>query len=66
LERNAEKEAFWMFLERKSEENGKVSIFLAGTIPDGVTNSLVTASRVTKGVDVEDFRDGLKSFVHRV
>ena len=36
MERNLEKESFWTFLEHKSEENGKVSNFLARTVPDGV------------------------------
>jgi hypothetical protein len=53
LEGNLEKEAFWTFLEHKSEENGKVSNFLAGTVPDDVKFLHVTASRVTKEVDVE-------------
>ena len=53
MERNLEKEAFWTFLEHKSEENDRVSNFLAGTVPDGVKPSHMTASRVTKEVDVE-------------
>jgi hypothetical protein len=53
LERYLEKEAFWTFLEHKSEENGKVSNFLAGTVHDDVKILQVTASRVTKEVDVE-------------
>jgi hypothetical protein len=53
LKRNLEKEAFWTFLEHKSEENGKVSNFLAGTVPDGVKPLHMTMSRVTKEVDVE-------------
>ena len=48
-----EKEAFWTFLVHKSEENGKDSNFLAGTVPDGVKILHMTASRVTKEVDVE-------------
>ena len=40
-------------MEHKSEENGKVSNFLAGTVPDGVKPSHITASRDTKEVDVE-------------
>jgi hypothetical protein len=40
-------------LEHKNEENGKVSNFLAGTVPDDVKLLHVTASRVTKEVDVE-------------
>jgi hypothetical protein len=58
LERNLEKEAFWTFLEHKSEENGKVSNFLAGTVPDDVKILQVTASRVAKEVDVENTHDG--------
>jgi hypothetical protein len=27
-------------MEHKSEKNGKVSIFLAGTVPDGVTKAV--------------------------
>jgi hypothetical protein len=54
LERNLEKEAFWTFLEHKSEENGKVSNSLLGTVPDGVKGLLVTASRVPKEVEVEN------------
>ena len=64
MERNLEKEAFWTFLEHKSEENGKVSIFLAGTVPDGVKALHMTASRVTKEVDVENTHDDPESFVH--
>ena len=52
-----EKEAFWTFLEHKSEENGKALIFLAGTVPDGVRNSLMTASRVIQEVEVDKVRD---------
>ena len=62
MERNLEKEAFWMFLEHKSEENGKVSIFFAGTVPDGIKSLHMTASRVTKEVDVENTRDNPESF----
>ena len=40
-------------MEHKSEENGKVSNFLAGTVPDDAKILQVTASRVTKEVDVE-------------
>ena len=43
-----EKEAFWTLLKHKSEENGKVTIFLAGTVPDGVKHLYMMASRVTK------------------
>ena len=53
MRRNLEKEAFWTFLEHKSEENGKVSNFLAGTVPDNVKILQVMASRVTKEVDVK-------------
>jgi hypothetical protein len=53
LRKNLEKEAFWTFLEHKSDENGKISNFLAGTVPDGVKVLQVTASRVTKVVDME-------------
>jgi hypothetical protein len=56
LERNLEKKAFWTFLEHKSEENGKVSIFLAGKALH------MTASRDTKEVDVENTRDDPESF----
>jgi hypothetical protein len=57
-----EKKAFWTFLEHKSEENGKVSIFLAGTVPNGVKTLHMTASSVTKEVDVENTRDDPESF----
>jgi hypothetical protein len=53
LERNLEKEAFWTFLQHESEDNSKVSIFLAGKVPDDVKLLHVTESRVTKEVDVE-------------
>ena len=53
MRRNLEKEAFWMFLEHKSEENGKVSKFLTGTVPGDVKLQHMTASRVAKEVDVE-------------
>ena len=53
MERNLEKEAFWTFLEHKSEENGKVSNFLVGTVLVGVNPLHMMASRVTKEVDVE-------------
>ena len=62
MERNLEKEAFWTFLEHKSEENGKVSISLLGTVPDGIKSFYMTASRVTKEVDVENTRDDPESF----
>ena len=56
MERNLEKEAFWTFLEHKSEENGKVSNILAGIVPDDVKSDKrggcgiynVTAQRVFK------------------
>ena len=51
-----------MFLEHKSEENGKVSIFIVGTVPDGVKTLHMTASRVTKEVDVENTRNDPESF----
>ena len=53
MERNLENEAFWTFFKHKSEENGKVSNFLAGTVPDGVKALHMTASRVTKEVDMK-------------
>ena len=62
MERNLEKEAFWTFLEHKSEENGKVSIFLAGTVPDGIKRVQMTASRVTKEVEVDNTCDGPECF----
>ena len=62
MERNLEKEAFWTFLEHKSEENGKVSNFRAGTVPDGVKPLHMTASRVTKEVEVENTRDDPEYF----
>ena len=46
----------------KSEENGKVSIFLAGTVPDGVKALHMMASRVTIEVDVENTREDPESF----
>ena len=46
MERNLEKEA----------------IFLAGTVPDGVKALHMTASRVSKEVDVENTRDDPESF----
>jgi hypothetical protein len=60
LRRNLEKKTFWTFLEHKSEENGKVSKSLLGTVPDGVKALQVTASRVAKEVDVENTHDGPK------
>ena len=62
MDRNLEKKAFWTFLELKSEENGKVSNFFAGTVPDGVTTLYMTASRVTKEVEVENTRDDPEYF----
>ena len=59
---NLQKEAFWTFLERKSEENDKVSKSLLGTVPDGVKAMQVTASRVAKEVDVENTHDGPEHF----
>ena len=53
MRRNLEKEAFWTFLEHKSEENGKVSNSLMGTVPDDVKASYMTASRVIKEVEVD-------------
>ena len=51
-------------MEHKSEENGKVLIFLAGTVPDGVKRFLMTASRALQEVEVAKVRDGPESFVH--
>jgi hypothetical protein len=62
LRRNLQKEAFWTFLERKSEENDKVSKSLLGTVPDDVKELQVTASRVAKEVDVENTHDGPEYF----
>jgi hypothetical protein len=62
LRRNLENEAFWTFLERLSEENGKVSKSLLGTVPDGVKTSQVTASSLAKEVDVENTHDGPELF----
>ena len=50
-------------MEHKSEENGKVLIFLLGRVPDGVRNSLMTASRVIQEVEVDKVHDGPESFV---
>jgi hypothetical protein len=63
LERNLEKEAFCTFLEHKSEENGKVSNFLAGTVRDGVKPLYMTASRVTKEVDMANTHDDPELFL---
>jgi acylphosphatase len=53
-----EKKAFWTFLEHKSEENGKVLIFFAGTVHDGVKRFFMTASRVKQEVEVAKVHDG--------
>ena len=58
MERNLEKEAFWTFLEHKSEENGKVSNFFAGTVTDDVKGLLVTVSSLAKEVDMANTHDG--------
>ena len=50
------------FLEHKSEENGKVLIFMLGTIPDGFRNSLITASRVIQEVEVDKVCDSPEEF----
>ena len=47
------------------KKTAKSQFSLLGTVPDGIKISLMTASSVTKGVDVEDVRDGPVSFVHR-
>ena len=52
-------------MEHKSEENGKVLIFLAGTVPDGVTCFFMTASRVIQEVEVDGAHDDPESFVLR-
>jgi hypothetical protein len=62
LRRNLENEAFWTFLEHKSEENGKVSKSLLGTVPDDVKTSYMTASSLAKEVEVENARDGPEHF----
>ena len=62
MERNLENEAFWTFLELKSEENGKVSNSLLGTVPDDVKTSCMTASSLEKEVEVENTRDGPEYF----
>ena len=51
-------------MEHKSEENGKVLIFYAGTVPDGVTNFFMTASRVKQEVEVIKIREVPEIFVH--
>ena len=62
MKRNLEKEAFWTFLEHKSEENGKVSNSLLGTVPDNVKGLHMMASRVAKEVEVENTRDDPERF----
>ena len=62
MERNLEKEAFWTFLEHKSEENSKVSKSLLGTVPDDVKTSHMTASSLAKEVEVEKTHDGPEYF----
>jgi hypothetical protein len=62
LRRNLEKEAFWTFLERFSEENDKVSKSLLGTVPDGVKAIQVTASSLAKEVDMENTHDDPELF----
>ena len=49
-------------MEHKSEENGKVSNFLAGTVPNGVKPLYMTASGVRKEVEVENTRDDPEYF----
>ena len=44
------KEAFWTFLEHKSEDTTNSQIMLE-TVPDGVTYYLLTASLVDEEVD---------------
>ena len=44
-------------MEHKSEENGKVSNSLLGTVPDGIKNFFMTASRVIQEVEVDEVRD---------
>jgi hypothetical protein len=62
LRGNLQKESIWTFLERKSEENDKVSKSLLGTVPGGVKALQVTTSREAKEVDVENTHDGTKYF----
>ena len=57
---NSGKESILDVLEHKSEENDKVLIFLVGTVPDDVRNSLMTASRVIQEVEVNKVRDDLE------
>ena len=49
-------------MEHKSEENGKVLIFLVGTVPDGVRSFLMTASRVIQEVEVDKVREDPEDF----
>ena len=49
-------------MEHKSEENGKVLIFLLGTAPDSVISFLMTASRVIQEVEVDKVRDDPEEF----
>ena len=44
-------------MEHKSEENGKVSKSLLGTVPDDVKTSHMTASSLVKEVEVENTHD---------
>ena len=46
------------------KKTAKSQFSLLGTVPDGVKSLQVTASRVTKEVEVEDTRDGPEYFVH--
>ena len=62
MERNLEKEAFWTFLEHKSEENGKVSKSLLGIVPNDVKTSHMTASSLAKEVDMKNTHDGPELF----
>jgi hypothetical protein len=52
-------------LEHKSEENGKVLIFLAGTVEDSVKKDSLTVSR-EKWMTGQRKRDGIKSRASRV
>ena len=49
-------------MKHKSEENGKVSNSLLGTVPDDVKTSHMTASSLAKEVEVENTRDGPEHF----
>ena len=62
MRRNLKKKAFWTFLKHKSEENGKVSKSMLGTVPDDVKTSHMTASSLAKEVEVENTRDGPENF----